>query len=246
MSWRPLELCHPLTRARLERAALPLCLPAGASLLTAEGAAERVFILTRGVVRVFHSLSGGCQFTVKLLRAPSAFGVLEVLQGLPWAASVEALTPLEGSCVPASTFRAELAGDAGLTRGVLDDVASQFEGTIRASRALGFEGCEHRLFRVLLEYAEHFGRSCPEGLVIRYPLSRHRLALEIGAARRSVDRALAGLAADKLLSLSPKGWQVLHDPERLRDRLRSGAGGRATARRRMTDCPAAAASPSAP
>jgi CRP-like cAMP-binding protein len=159
---------------------------------------------------------------------------------------VEALTPLEGLCVPADTFRAELSGDHGLTRGVLDEVASQFEGTLRASRALGFEGCEHRLFRVLLEYAEHFGRPCAEGLVIRYPLSRHRLALEIGAARRSVDRALAGLAADKLLSLSPKGWQVLHDPERLRDRLRSEPAGRAPGRRRAGDCPAAATSPPPP
>ncbi len=246
MSWRALETCHPLTRARLERAALPLCLPAGEALLTAGGAGEHVFFLTHGVVRVFHALSEDSQFTVQLLRAPSAFGVLEVLHGLPWAVSVEALTPLEGLCVPADTFRAELSGDHGLTRGVLDEVASQFEGTLRASRALGFEGCEHRLFRVLLEYAEHFGRPCAEGLVIRYPLSRHRLALEIGAARRSVDRALAGLAADKLLSLSPKGWQVLHDPERLRDRLRSEPAGRAPGRRRAGDCPAAATSPPPP
>lgn len=245
MSWRPLETCHPLTRARLERAALPLCLPAGEALLTAGGAGEHVFFLTHGVVRVFHALSEDSQFTVKLLRAPGAFGVLEVLHGLPWAASVEALTPLKGLRVPADTFRAELARDPGLTLGVLDEVASQFEGTIRASRALGFEGCEHRLFRVLLEYAEHFGRPCAEGLVIRYPLSRHRLALEIGAARRSVDRALAGLAADKLLSLSPKGWQVLNDPERLRDRLRSGTAGRAPGRRRTGDC-SAAVSPPAP
>jgi CRP/FNR family cyclic AMP-dependent transcriptional regulator len=246
MSWRSLETCHPLTRARLERAALPLCLAAGEALFTAGGAGEHVVFVSHGVVRVFHALSEGSQFTVQLLRAPSAFGVLEVLHGLPWAVSVEALTPLKGIRVPADTFRAELSRDHGLTRGVLEEVASQLDGTLRASRALGFEDCEHRLFRVLLEYAEHFGRPCPEGLVIRYPLSRHRLALEIGAARRSVDRALAGLAADKLLSLSPKGWQVLHDPERLRDRLRSEPAGRATGRRRTGDCPTAAASPPAP
>jgi CRP-like cAMP-binding protein len=240
MSWRFLGTCHPLTQARLERAALPLCLPAGASLLTAEGDAERVFLVTQGVVRVFHARSDDCQFTVKLLRAPSVFGVLEVLHGLPWAASVEALTPLEGCCVPAATFREELAGDHGLTLGVLAEVASQFEGTIRASRALGFEDCEHRLYRVLLEYAEHFGRPCAEGVVIRYPLSRHRLALEIGAARRSVDRALAALAGDKLLSLSPKGWQVLHDPERLRQRLHPE---RSSGRRHHLDGLAAAPPP---
>ncbi len=72
---------------------------------------------------------------------------------------------------------------------------------------------------MLLEYAEHFGRPSPEGLVIRYPLSRQRLTLEIGAARRTVDRALAALAREGLLSLSPKGWQVLHQPESLRARL---------------------------
>lgn len=220
-AWGPLGACARTTRARLEAAALPLELPAGAPFLTAGAATEGITLLSQGVVRIFHALSPDCQFTVKLLRAPNVLGVLEVMQASRWVASAEVLTPLEGCVIPAPVFREALALDHGFTTAVLANLAASFEGTIRVSRAMGFDGCEQRLIRVLLEYAEHFGRPAEEGLVIRYPLSRQRLALEIGAARRSVDRALAALAASKLLSLSPKGWQVLHAPDELRARLLS-------------------------
>ncbi|WNG59781.1 Crp/Fnr family transcriptional regulator [Archangium gephyra] len=215
-AWSPLGACARSTRVQLEATALPLALPAGATFHTAGEAVAGLTLLSQGVVRIFHALSPDCQFTVKLLRAPHILGVIEVMQASSWVASAEALTPLEGYILPAPVFREALAMDHGFTTAVLTDLAASFEGTIRVSRAMGFDGCEQRLIRVLLEYAEHFGRPGEEGLVIRYPLSRQRLALEIGAARRSVDRALAALTSRKLLSLSPKGWQVLHEPEALR------------------------------
>lgn len=220
-AWGPLGACTPTTCARLEAAALPLEHPAGVHLASAGAAAESLMLLSQGVVRIFHALSPDSQFTVKLLRAPTVLGVIEVTQSSPWVASAEALTPLEGYVIPAPAFREALAMDHGFTTAVLADLAASFAGTIRVSRAMGFDRCEQRLIRVLLEYAEHFGRPAEEGLVIRYPLSRQRLALETGAARRSVDRALADLAASKLLSLSPKGWLVLHTLDELRARLLS-------------------------
>lgn len=207
----------------MEAAAIPLNVPGGTPLLTAEGVSDGVTLVSQGVVRVFHALSEGCQFTVKLLRAPNAFGMIEVILGRPWVASVEALTPVEGFHIPARVIHEALEEDSRFSRAMLDDLAGKFESTIRASRALGFDECEQRLIRVLLDYAEHFGRPREDGVVIRYPLPRQRLALEIGAARRSVDRALAALTKEGLLSLSPKGWQVLHSLETLRDRLRPGS-----------------------
>jgi CRP-like cAMP-binding protein len=227
--WTPLEASSQATRARLMAVARPLSLPAGAALLTVGGAAEGVSLLVQGVVRIFHALAPDCQFTMKLRRAPHALGVMEVMRQERWVASVEALTLVEGLHLPANAIREALAMDHGFTTAVLNDVLTQFGGSVRASRALAFEGCERRLIRVLLEYAEHFGRPGEEGIVIRYPLSRQRMALEIGAARRSVDRALATLTAEKLLSLSPRGWHVLHEPDTLRARLNLRGGASAHA-----------------
>ena len=224
--WEPFEACAQKTLEKLERVAVPVRFPVGAAITTADEAAEGLTLFFEGVLRVFHAQSADCQFTVKLLRAPAAIGVLEVLRRTPWVACVEALTPVEGLFLPASAVREALAEDFGFTAAVLGDLATSFMGTIRANRAVAFDGCEQRLIRVLLEYAEHFGREAEEGLVIRYPLSRQRLSLEIGAARRSVDRALAALTAEKLLSLSPKGWQVLRAPDVLRARVRPRGGTR--------------------
>jgi CRP-like cAMP-binding protein len=222
--WAPLEACSPTTRARLALAARSWSLSAGEPLITAGLEAGGLLLLSQGVVRIFHALAEDCQFTVKLMRAPGALGLIEVVRGTCWAASVEALTPLEGVRIPAGALREALAADNAFTLAALGNVAACFEGTIHHCRVLGFETCEQRLIRVLLEYAEHFGRPCDEGLLIRYPLTRQRLALEIGAVRRSVDRGLAALADERLLSLSPKGWKVLHDMEALRARLPPAAG----------------------
>ncbi|HYO56379.1 Crp/Fnr family transcriptional regulator [Archangium sp.] len=220
--WAPLEACSPTTRTRLAIAARSWSLPAGEPLLTAGLEAEGLLLLSQGVVRIFHTLAEDCQFTVKLVRAPGSLGLIEVVRGTCSAASVEALTPVEGVHIPAGVLREALAEDNAFTLAALGDMAARFEGTIHHCRALGFETCEQRLIRVLLEYAEHFGRPCDEGVLVRYPLTRQRLALEIGAVRRSVDRGLAALVDERLLSVSSKGWKVLHDLEALRARLPPG------------------------
>lgn len=217
--WAPLQASSPRTRALLRDAARAWSLPAGVPLIRGGEPPEGVHLLARGIVRVFHALAPESQFTVKLLSAPHALGIIEPLRGSRWAASVEALTPLEGFLIPQDKFRSALAEDHSFALEMLGEMAARFESTINASRSMGFDGCERRLIRVLLEYAAHFGRPGPEGLVIRHPLTRQRLALEIGAVRRSVDRSLASLAKQRLISLSPKGWQVLHDVEALRARI---------------------------
>ncbi|MHB8877656.1 MAG: helix-turn-helix domain-containing protein [Myxococcaceae bacterium] len=99
------------------------------------------------------------------------------------------------------------------------DLASKFEGTIRSTRHLGFDDCETRLVRVLLEYAEHFGRESAAGVTVRFALSLERLAREVGVTRRSIDRAMAGLSKAGLVERSPKGWLVLRDLAAVRARV---------------------------
>lgn len=217
--WKPFEVCRPELLAHLESLVEPLTFSPGQRVIEAGAPATGLLLITEGVVRVFHSRDGEAQFTVKLLRAPNAVGLVEALRDTPWVASVEALTPLSAARLPAVALRDAVRSDNALANALLEDVTAKFEQTIRGYRAMGFDSCDTRLMRVLLEYAEHFGRPDDHGLVIRFPLPRERLAREIGAARRSVDRALEKLAKEGLVALSPKGWQVLRDPEALRARV---------------------------
>lgn len=215
-AWAPLEACDPATRSRLTRLATPASFAPGQRLIEAGGMPERVVMASEGVLRVFHARGKDVQFTVKLLAAPDAVGLVEVVRGTPFAASVEALTPVSGVYLPSEALREALVRDPMFAQAVLADLAAKFEGTIHATRALGFDSCDARLARVLLEYAEHFGRPGASQTVVRYALSRQRLARETGSARRSVDRALQRFAAAGVLSLSPKGWLVVNDATRLR------------------------------
>jgi len=220
--WPPLRSCSAETRARLFAAIVPRQVSAGERVLCAGDPPDQIVLLREGVVRVFHAHGPGVEFTVKLVRAPCAMGLVEVLTGSPWAASIEALVPCAGAGLPAEDLRAALEKDPQLVRAVLADLAWKFEGTILANRHLGFDACETRVLRVLLEYADHFGRPVPAGLEVRFALSRERLAREVGAARRSIDRALADLKKEGLVELSPKGWLVLLDREKARSRVEKG------------------------
>lgn len=217
--WPPLRTCAPATLERLAQTAIARRFGAGERVLAAGEAPDQVLLFDEGVVRVFHAQGPGVEFTVKLIRAPCAAGLVEVITGNPWAASIEALAPCSGVGLLAAEIRAALDRDPVLARAALSDLAGRFESTIRSNRHLGFDDCETRVLRVLLEYADHFGRPVPTGLEVRFALSRERLAREVGAARRSIDRALADLKEEGLVELSPKGWLVLLDPDKARSRV---------------------------
>ena len=217
--WPPLQACAEETRARLVAASAGTQLTTGERVLTAGEIPDRIVVFSEGVLRVFHAASPEREFTVKLLRAPVAVGLVEVITGNPWAGSVETLTPAAAVELPAWALRAEFGRDASLVRALLSNLAMLFEGTIRSNRHLGFDDCETRLLRVLLEYADHFGRASAGGTLVRFPLSLERLAREVGVTRRSIDRAMAGLTKAGLIGRNLKGWLVLKDPVAARQRV---------------------------
>jgi CRP/FNR family transcriptional regulator len=217
--WPPLQACAPETLARLQAASVNLELAAGERLLTAGDVPNRIVVFSEGVLRVFHAASTEQEFTVKLLRTPVAVGLVEVITGNPWAGSVEALTPAAALELPADALRTEIDRDAALARALLSNLAMLFEGTIRSNRHLGFDDCETRLLRVLLEYADHFGRAGDDGLVLRFPLPLERLAREVGVTRRSIDRAISDLGKAGLVGRNSKGWLVLKDRDAARARV---------------------------
>lgn len=223
-AWRPLDRCTPATRELLASSAEPLDLAPGECLIQRGERPDHVFLLREGVLRVFHGKEDGTQFTVKLLRGPLAVGVVEVVRESPWIASVEVLGRAEGLRIPAASVQEAMARDHRFSLDVMAELAEMFESTMQMTRVLGFDDCNTRLARILLDYAEQFGRPDGEAVVIRFALSRERLSREIGAARRSVDRGLEKLAHDQLVTLSPRGWLTVHDLEKLRSLVAEHSG----------------------
>lgn len=221
LPWTLLDACHPMTRDRLERAGQPVHYELGETVIAAGQPATDVVILLEGVVRVFHAQDKDEQFTVKLLRGPDAVGMIEAMRNTSYVASVEAVSPVTAVRIPAVALREAAASDNDFAMALLTDVTAKFEGTMRMTRSMGFDNCDTRLVRALIEYANYFGRPDPQGTVIRHPLSRTRLAREIGTARRSVDRALEHLGQENLVTLSPKGWLIVRDMEALKAKLQN-------------------------
>jgi len=217
--WQTVEQASRETAQALADAARPFTARPGEYLLLGGEAAEAIHFAAEGIVRIFEGRPGEPQFTTKVLRAPVTLGIAEALNGTRYVGSVEALTEVSGRRLPAAAFCAAVQRDADFGKRVLADVAEKFEGTMRLLGSLGFDDAEVRVCRILLEYARHFGRPSSEGLEIRFPLPRERLAREVGTARRTVDRALRTLREKQLCWTSPRGWQVLSSAEALQAHL---------------------------
>lgn len=217
--WQAVQRASPATARALADAAQQVSLRPGEHLLLGGGQAEAVWFVSSGVVRIFQGRPGEPQFTTKVLRAPLTVGIVEVFNRSPYVGSVEVLADSQAVKLSAQAFRDAVDRDPAFARQVLAEVTVRFEGTMRLLGNLGFDDAEVRLCRILLEYARHFGRPTPEGLEIRFPLPRERLAREVGTARRTVDRSLRSLREHDLCWTSPKGWQVLKSLEALQAHL---------------------------
>lgn len=213
--WESVRASSRETSEALSGAARAQTLAPGELLLTSGALAESVWFVSEGIVRIYQGRPGEPQFTTKILRAPLALGIPEVLNRSSFVGSVEALKPVNALQVPAEAFRTAMERDPAFAQVVLADVVAKYEGTMRLIGSLGFDDAEVRLCRILLEYARHFGRPTMDGLEIRFPLPRERLAREVGTARRTVDRALRSLRELELCWPNPRGWQVLKSLEAL-------------------------------
>ena len=101
-----------------------------------------------------------------------------------------------------------------MTRGLLALLSGRLR---RANDVIGdlvFADAPRRVAKALLDLAERFGEQTEEGLHVRHDLTQEELAQLVGAARETVNKALADFAAKGWVRLESRSV-IITDMERI-------------------------------
>lgn len=184
----------------LTRSGRDVPLGTGEQVIVCGEPAESVYLLLEGAVRVYYpSSERNSEVTVKLFRAPAAFGDPEAILGTRWAESVQTLSACRLFVAPAGPYLRIMRSDPKVCLRQYLDICKRFAVAIHTERAAHYGELRDRVVALLVAYANHFGRSGPEGTLIDFHLSQEAIAKEVSSTRRSVVRVLSELYEQDLV-----------------------------------------------
>jgi len=189
----------------------------GATILDEGDASNRVVLLLSGRVKV-SSFSGNGHETVLGYRdAGTILGELAAIDGEPHSATVTVVEAGEALLVPADRFLDRVTGSPELSLELLRSVVRRLRGSDRRHAEFLALDVVGRVAHRLIELAESHGQPVDDGVLIGIPMTQRELAGLVGSSREAVNKALAQLGAQGLVSTRGRHVVVL-DLEGLRAR----------------------------
>lgn len=174
---------------------------------------DLLHVLASGSMKVaLPSLDGG-EAIIASLRAGDFFGELALLDGAPRSATVVALEPSETMVLPRPAFRALLDADPQVRDALLAGLARELRRLTGQVEELHFLDLAGRLASRLTRLAREVDPTSNE-VTLSWRYTQSDVAAMIGATRQSVNKLLADLVAEGLISVE-RDILVVHDVERL-------------------------------
>ncbi len=192
---------------------------AGELVFESGAVSDRLFVLLKGAVRIFHRATDGRETVVKLLGAPCVFGDVEIISGVRFLESVNALGETLIAEIPSVEYLAFLDEHPKALWAQLRHASDKFCVAIHNERQC-FDTLEEKIANVLLSYCEFFGtEKNDDAIIIEHPLSQKDIALTLGLVPRTVSNVIAKWKKSGVLG--KKGpFVVVRQPQFLRDLVR--------------------------
>jgi CRP-like cAMP-binding protein len=160
---------------------------------------DHVHVLVSGWVRVSAMFEDGREVLFGLRGPGEVLGDIAAVTGWPRTASVRAIEPCLVRQLTRAQFLAVLRARPEIALATIKTVAVRLRHAESARVDSAALDVSRRVAVHLLRLAEEHGRAVPEGIVIEVSLSQADIAAQIGAARRTVARALAMLRAREII-----------------------------------------------
>lgn len=164
--------------------------PRGALLMFDGESAERVMILLVGRVKVSRGNNGGQEVLLGIQDPGDVLGELGCIDGLPRAATVSALEPVQALVIPGNDFRRYLESRPRAAMALLGVVTRRLRETTAKRSEFGSSDTMGRVSARLLELAERYGAPQEQGVMVTMPISQDDLGAWAGASRAGVAQAL--------------------------------------------------------
>jgi CRP/FNR family cyclic AMP-dependent transcriptional regulator len=179
---------------------------------------ESVLLLTSGRIKIYHITSEGKQASLAIIDPGELFGELAVFENGPREEFAETMEKSTVVLIPASLIHGLMEQHTHVSLGVTRLMGLRRQRVERRLKSLLFRSNRERLIYLLLELAEKYGRTNPDGLLIGIKLSHQELANMIGSTRETVTVLLGELQSEGLLAIQRR-QVILRNPTRLADSI---------------------------
>lgn len=184
---------------------------------------HELFVLERGLVRIFRLSREGAETTFGYVAPGEAFGELAVFGDYRRESFAQATRASRVWKIPGTAFRQLLTTRPNLVLAVTRQIGARFKRIESRVEDLVFRDARSRVAHILLELAEDFGREEAGLVVIGIDITQAELATLVGITRQTANGCLRDFENEGLTTRRGRHI-VLKDPARLGEISRETRG----------------------
>lgn len=168
-------------------------------------------IVNKGTVKACRITPDGREQILYVFSSGDFFGERNLFGAHAAPYTVEALEPVMTCSFTREDFRALLHEHPEIAIRIIEELEGRIARMENAFKSIGVRSVDGRISALLLDFADRYGTSVPEGVLIRLPLSREGMANQLGIARETMSRKLSQLESDGIIrSVSNKSILLLN------------------------------------
>jgi CRP/FNR family transcriptional regulator len=183
-----------------------------------------LYIIEAGRVRIYRTNPEGREQVLHIEGPGRAVAELPLFDGGPYPASAVTLEETRLVFLPRADFEYLYRTHPDIAQAIIRALGRRLRHLVHLTETLAFRDVAARLALLLVGYAERSGRHTPDGIELTLDRTQEELALEIGAARESVSRAMKQLRRQGLIRPIDRDRLLVPDLSRLRALLPAGNG----------------------
>lgn len=179
----------------------------GDPVVSQEEAADALFVVMAGRLKVVMTGDSGREVTLAVLRPTDFFGEMALFDGRGRSATVIAIDPVTVLALPREDMLRHLATHPQTSLNLLGEMSRRLRKADETIAELALCDVQDRLIRRLIALAREDGMELPEGALIRRRPTQQDLANMVGACRETISRTFNTLARRGLIV--PRGRSLL-------------------------------------
>ncbi|NLL78029.1 MAG: Crp/Fnr family transcriptional regulator [Clostridiales bacterium] len=175
-----------------------------------------LIIINEGSVKGFKITPEGREQILHVFSEGDFFGERNLFGGQQSAYTAEALEPTKTCVFTKDAFYKMLFAHPGIAVKIIETLEDRIARMESTMQSMGVRSLDGRIGGLLLDFADKYGETVPEGILIRLPLSREGIANFLGVARETVSRKLGQLESEGVIRPVGNKTILLLDGETLK------------------------------
>jgi CRP/FNR family cyclic AMP-dependent transcriptional regulator len=185
----------------------------GETIFAPEREPHSVYLLERGLVRIYRLSPEGNETTFGYVAPGEVFGELAAFGDFRRESFAEAVRACRVWKTPASSFRQVLASVPDLAVAITRQIGTRFKRIESRVENLVFRDVRSRLANILLELGEDLGERDGDATVLRVELTQAELATLVGSTRQTVNANLRELESEGIVGRRGRRLAILRCDE---------------------------------